>query len=143
MKQDIYVKNGITIPEHELIVTFSRAGGPGGQHVNKTETRVTVSWNINASDALTEEQKSRIIENLKDKITADGNLSIHNTESRSQQQNKQNAFVNLALLIRKALHIPKKRMKTRVSKAAKEARLQKKAYRSNIKKMRSKKNFDT
>lgn len=142
MKQDMYIKNGIIIPEHELIVTFSRAGGPGGQHVNKTETRVTISWNIQTSAALSDEQKNRIMENLKDRITIDGNIIIHNNESRSQQQNKENAYDNMASLIRKALHVPKKRMKTRVSKAAKEARLQAKTKRSTLKKLRSKKNFD-
>ena len=69
-------------------------------------------------------------------------MIVHNNESRSQQQNKENAFNNLAQLVSKALHVPKKRMKTRASKKAKEARLQKKSIRGVIKKMRSKKFID-
>lgn len=142
MESELIIKNGITIPTSELEITFSRSGGPGGQHVNKTETRVTVMWNVYTSNALTEEQKNRIIGNLGSRITSDGNLVVHNNESRSQQKNKELAFMNFAKLISKALYVPKKRMKTRLSKAAKEARLEEKSRHSTVKKMRSKKFTD-
>lgn len=136
------MKNDITIPEHELEITASRSGGAGGQHVNKTDTKITVRWNIKNSNALTDEQKQRITEKLESRITEDGDLIIHNSESRSQQQNKKNALNNLASIIRGALHVPKKRIATKVSKALKEARLKSKAHRSATKQMRSKKIFD-
>jgi len=138
MKNDLFIKNGITIPEHELEITASRSGGAGGQHVNKTDTRITVRWNIKASTALTEEQKQRIIEKLQSRITEDGDLIVHNSESRSQGQNKKNALNNLAAIVRNALHVAKKRIATKIPKALKEARLQSKARRSVTKKMRSK-----
>jgi ribosome-associated protein len=138
MKNDLFIKNGITIPDHELEITTSRAGGPGGQHVNKTDTRITVRWNIKNSVALTDEQKERIVEKLGSRITEDGDLIVHNSESRSQQQNKKNALVNLAAIVRNALHIAKKRIATKIPKALKEARLQSKARRSATKKMRGK-----
>lgn len=137
MKNDIAVKNGIVIPEAELEITTSRAGGPGGQHVNKTDTRITVRWNINTTTALSDEQKQRVLQNLASKVTSEGDFLVHNSASRSQQQNKKMAFDQLAQEIRKALHVPKKRMKTKVSKSAKEARLRKKTHRGEIKKMRS------
>lgn len=138
MKNDLFIKNGITIPEHELEITTSRAGGPGGQHVNKTDTRITVRWNIKNSAALTDEQKERILEKLQSRVTEDGDLIVHNSESRSQQQNKKNALVNLAAIVRNALHVAKKRIATKIPKALKEARLQSKARRSATKKMRGK-----
>lgn len=139
MKNDLFIKNGITIPEHELEITASRSGGAGGQHVNKTDTKITIRWNIKNSAALTVEQKQHVVEKLVSRITEDGDLIVHNSESRSQQQNKKNALHNLAAIIRNALHVPKKRIATTVSKALKEARLKSKAHRSTIKQMRSKK----
>jgi ribosome-associated protein len=137
MKNDVAIKNGIVIPEAELEITTSRAGGPGGQHVNKTDTRITVRWNINTTAALSDEQKQRVLQNLASKVTSEGDFLVHNSASRSQQQNKKMALGQLAQEIRKALHVPKKRMKTKVSKSTKEARLRKKTHRGEIKKMRS------
>lgn len=141
MSNDVFVQNGITIPEHELEISASRSGGAGGQHVNKTETRVTVRWNVKQTQILDEQQKNRILQNLGHKLTAEGDLIIHNSSSRSQQQNKENALDILAQEIRKALYVPKKRMKTKISKGAKESRLESKKRHSSVKKLR-RKSFD-
>jgi ribosome-associated protein len=135
----LFIKNNITIPEHELEITASRSGGAGGQHVNKTDTKITIRWNVKNSSALTDEQKQIIVEKLSSRITEDGDVIVHNSESRSQQQNKKNALNNLAAVVRGALHVQKKRVATKVSKSLKEARLKSKAHRSSIKQMRSKK----
>lgn len=139
MKNDLYILNGIYIPEHELEIATSRSSGAGGQHVNKTETKVTLRWNIKQTHALTEEQKERVLQNLAAKITEEGAIIVHNSTTRSQQQNKKLALDQLITIIRKALYVPKKRMKTKVSKSAKEARLHEKAHHATIKKLRSKK----
>lgn len=138
---DIPIKNNITIPYHELEITTSRSGGPGGQHVNKTETRITIRWNVKETSVLAEHLKERVLKNLESRLTADGDLIIHNSESRSQLQNKKNALIYLAAIVRKALFVPKIRMKTKVPKKEKEKRLQEKKQRGYIKKERSKK-FD-
>lgn len=139
MSNNLFINPTIAIPEHELEITASRSGGAGGQHVNKTDTKITIRWNVRNSSALTEEQKNRILQKLESRITEDGDLIVHNSESRSQQQNKKNALNNLAAVIRGALHVQKKRIATKVSKALKEARLKSKAHRGDIKKLRNKK----
>ena len=138
MKDDLFIKNGITIPENELEITASRSSGAGGQHVNKSDTRISIRWNIKTTRALTDEQKQLLEEKLRSRISEDGDLIVHNSESRSQQQNKKNALHNLAALIRNGLHIPKKRIATKISKALKESRLKTKSHHSDIKKMRKK-----
>lgn len=142
MKTGLRIKNGIVIPEHELTVTTSRSSGPGGQHVQKTSSRVTVRWNVQTTSALNEEQKKRVLGNLGNKITIGGELIIHNSTSRSQLANKQMAFNQLAREVRKALHVPKKRVVTTISKKVKEKRIQEKKQHSVKKKMRSKKKYE-
>lgn len=139
MENDVPIKNGIVIPGHEIEITASRAGGPGGQHVNKASTRITVRWNVKNTRALNDEQKERVLQKLHTRLTSDGDLILHSSASRSQQQNKEMALARLAQEIRKALHVPKKRMATGISTAVKEARLHAKKQRGEIKKMRSKK----
>lgn len=134
----IWIKNSIVIPEHELEITASRAGGAGGQHVNKTATRITVRWNVTNTTALSDEQKKRVLQNLHNQLTGEGDLIIHSSALRSQYQNKQVAFELLRKLIRKGLYVPKKRLKTKVPKSVKEARLSTKKQRSLVKKMRKK-----
>ena len=138
---DIPIKNDIAIPYHELEITTSRSGGPGGQHVNKTETRITIRWNVKETSAFPEALKERVLKNLGSRLTADGDLIIHNSESRSQLQNKNNALELLAEIIRKALLAPKKRIKTKIPKKEKERRLLEKKQRGDIKKGR-RKNLD-
>lgn len=139
MKEDLVITSGIIIPEHEFEITASRSGGPGGQHVNKSSTKITVRWNIVQSTVLDQETKERLLDKLRSRVTTDGDLIVHSSESRSQVHNKKLALMHLAQEIRGALVVPKKRKKTSVSKSVKEARLHKKAQRSEIKKLRSKK----
>jgi ribosome-associated protein len=142
MKNDLHIKDSIVIPEDELIISASRSGGAGGQHVNKTSSRITVQWNVRTTRALSEEQKHRVLEKLHAELSNEGEVTVHHSSSRSQFQNKKAALDNLAEKIRRALHVPKKRLATGISKGAKEKRLQSKRIHSTIKKMRSKKDFD-
>lgn len=139
VEKDIFIKNGLTIPVHEVEITTSRSGGPGGQHVNKSDTRVSIRWNVYNTKVLSDEQKMRVLNNLKARLTSAGDLIISSSESRSQLQNKEAALTRLSQELRTALHVPKKRTKTRVSQAKKEERVHAKRQRAEIKKMRSKK----
>lgn len=138
MEDDLRVKENVIIPGSELEVAASRSGGPGGQHVNKSSTRISLRWNVQNTSALTDEQKVRVLEKLQNKLTTEGDLIIHSSESRSQQHNKEQARDRLVDEIRKALYVPKKRMATRATKSAVEKRLHKKSIRGAVKKMRSK-----
>lgn len=134
----LFVTDAISIPDHELEIKSSRAGGPGGQHVNKTSSRITIRWHIQTSTALLPSEKERVYAALGSRITSDGYLQIYNSATRSQHENRMRALAQLAFLIRKALHIPKKRTATQISQAKKERRLQKKSRMSEIKQLRKK-----
>jgi ribosome-associated protein len=130
------IKKDLIIPEHELTITTSRSGGPGGQHVNKTDSRVTLHWNISTTTALNDAQKQRVLQKLQSQLNQEGILSISCGTTRSQTQNKRLAIHQLIQKITKALHVPKKRIKTGVPSPIKQKRLQKKRERSEIKKLR-------
>lgn len=132
-------ENPIIIPEHELEITASKSGGAGGQHVNKTSSRITVRWNIHQSTVFSPEQKELLLQKLQPRLTNEGDLIIHNSASRSQHQNKELAIKTLHEVVQKALRVPKKRMKTKKTKQSQEARLHSKSERSMLKKTRSKK----
>lgn len=136
------MNNELIIPENEIEITASRAGGPGGQHVNKTNSRITLRWNARSTTALTELEKERVLQKLQSQLTTDGDLIIHHSSSRSQLQNKEQAIAQLHTIIQKALIVPKKRKPTKISKSAKTSRLETKARHGVIKKMRSKKFSD-
>src|SRR5580700_6091917 len=124
MKTDIFVKDGLIIPASELEFITSKSGGPGGQHVNKTESKITIYWDLKNSTIITQEQKDKIFQKLPNGINSEGFLHVSNSESRSQEHNRKRAIENLVKLIQKALHVPKKRMKTRIPAQAKQARLE-------------------
>ena len=138
MNKDLFIKNNIIIPYNELIISTSRSGGPGGQHVNKTNTKITLRWNIINTKVLSDQDKAHIIKKLQNQLSTDGDLIIHNTETSSQLENKKRAMRHLKEILIQSLEIPKKRKKTNVSKAKIESRLHSKSRHSKLKKMRSK-----
>ena len=103
-----------------------RSSGPGGQHVNKTSTKVMLHWDLEASAVFTGEQKERLGQRLASKLTTENQLVLSYDQSRSQHKNKEEVFKNLVQLLEKALVIPKKRKKTRPTLASKKRRLESK-----------------
>jgi len=133
----IAVNDGLWIPRSELTYRASRSGGPGGQHVNTSSTRVELVWDVGASPSLTEEQRELIRTKLANRISGEGTLLLAASDHRSQHQNKEAVTGRFADLLRVALTVPKKRKKTRPPRGASEARLRAKKQRSQVKKMRS------
>lgn len=113
----------------------SRSSGPGGQHVNKTESKVAIYFNIDASE-LTEEQKQRVKEKYSNKINTEGELYLQSMASRSQLSNKEAVILKMQTLIHSVLVPPKKRKKTRPTKASIMQRLESKRKQSEKKKNR-------
>ena len=132
----LQVNDTLSIPRSELDVRVSRASGAGGQHVNKTSSRVEIFWSIPGSRALSEEQRSRLLEKLASKLTTEGSIRVVASDMRSQSRNRDLAEERLADLVRRALIIPKKRRATKPTRAAKEARLDSKKKHSTKKRDR-------
>jgi len=127
----------IEIPEDEIVLTFSRSSGPGGQNVNKLNTRVTLYFDPTGSKVLTDEEKQRIYKKFKSNLEKDGSLKIICQTHRTQAANRKAAIERLQELLSEALREPKIRHKTKVPWAAKLKRLEKKRRRSFLKKQRS------
>lgn len=124
------------IPREELIARATRSSGAGGQHVNKTSSRIQLSWNVATSDALDDAQRERLLHKLSSRLAADGTLTVSVSDTRSQHRNREIAEERLEEVVRAALVVPKKRKPTKPSRAAKERRLDEKKIRSQKKKNR-------
>ncbi len=127
---------GLSIPEDEVVFTASRSGGPGGQHVNKVNSRITLRFDVGASRTLSPEQKRRIRSKLSTRISAEGVLRVIARQSRSQSVNRDAAEERFAELIRAALATPKRRVKTKLPPAQRRDRLEEKRHHSLIKRER-------
>jgi ribosome-associated protein len=130
------VNDSLSIPRNELDVQVSRSSGAGGQHVNKTSSRVEIFWNVLASRALTDEQRARLREKLASRLTTEGSIRVVASDMRSQSRNRELAEERLADVVRRALIVPRKRKATKPTRAAKEARLESKKRHSNKKRLR-------
>ena len=128
---------------HQIVTEFhfttSRSGGKGGQHVNTTESKVELKFNIAASHYLSIEQKEWLLEKLHNKLDSEGFLRIYESGDRSQHANKEALVKKAIKLLQTALIKPKKRRPTKPSKSSKAKRLKSKQKRSEVKKTRSKK----
>jgi len=132
----IVITDSLSIPRSELEVKATRASGPGGQHVNKTSSRVEISWNVAQSSALTDEQRAILTSRLASRISDDGSIRVVASDTRSQLRNRQTAEKRLADTIARGLIVPKKRKRTKRPRAADEARLSEKKKHSEKKRER-------
>ena len=121
---------------HELQFTFSRSSGPGGQNVNKVNTKVTLRFSIVDSHLLDEEQKVLLINKLENRINKDGDLVIISQSTRSQLQNREETIQKFYDLLNEALRKKKKRKPTKPTRSSKEKRLKDKKIQSEKKTFR-------
>jgi ribosome-associated protein len=126
----------LLLPLAEVDYRATRSGGPGGQHVNTSSTRIEVWWNVRSSPTLTEEQRARLLERLSSRLDTEGRLRVVASESRSQLRNREAATERLRELVASALAVRKPRKRTKPSRAAKAARLEAKRRRSALKRER-------
>ncbi|MEQ1507442.1 MAG: alternative ribosome rescue aminoacyl-tRNA hydrolase ArfB [Myxococcota bacterium] len=133
MADALPITDRIVIPGDELDVSYARSGGPGGQHVNTTDTRVRLRFALAASGALTDEVKERLRDQCRAWLTGDGDLVLTSDASRSQRQNLDDARERLADAIRRALIRPKPRRATRPTRSSQARRLEGKKVRKSVK----------
>ncbi len=120
----IRITHTVAIPRSELIVRATRSGGPGGQHVNTSSTRIEITWDVIRTRALSDDERTRVLARLGSRVSDEGTVRVVASDSRSQRQNRERAETRLSDLIRRALAVPKARKRTRVPRGAVEARLE-------------------
>ena len=128
----------IELLKQELTWKAVRSSGPGGQHVNKTASKVIIQFDVASSQALTDEEKTIILKKLESRLTSNSVLIIESSASRSQHQNREMGIERLLEIITKALKKQKPRKKTKPTKASKFKRLREKKIRGGKKENRQK-----
>ncbi|MBB4931047.1 ribosome-associated protein [Lipingzhangella halophila] len=137
MGRDLVVGGNVRVPETELRWRFSRSGGPGGQHANTSDTRAALSLDLEATRALTPEQRERAVRRIGDRLSS-GVLTVTAEDTRSQVRNRELARERLAALLAEAIAPPApKRRATRPGRGARERRLASKRRRSDVKQKRT------
>ena len=136
-RTDLRVAPGIAIPEPEIHESASRSRGPGGQNVNKTETRVTLRWDAARTRALSPDARALLLRALGRRLTRDGELIVRSDRERSRARNRALARERLAELVRAALERPAPRIDTRPTRASKERRLRAKRSQGERKRRRA------
>ena len=126
----------LLLPAEELKLSFARSGGPGGQNVNKVETKVVLRWNPRTSRVLDEQQRALLLERLASRLTGEGELVLHSSRTRERARNIEDARERLAEIVTAALVVQRKRRATRPTRGSKERRLDTKRQRSDVKKNR-------
>lgn len=138
----LYINEQVCIPLAELQYRFSTSSGPGGQHANRSATRVTLSFDVAGSPSLSEEARQCLLARLASRLTSEGVLQVDVQESRSQMQNRETAVLRLQTILANALQVPKKRRRTQPSRQAIAKRLAAKKQHSQ-KKQQRRQNWDS
>lgn len=133
---DLLLAGGNRIPASELVELASRSGGPGGQHVNTSSTRVTLRWNLRETRGLRPEARARALARLATRLTRTGELVLHADGHRSRRRNQQDARERLQAIVAEALVVEKPRRETKPTRASRGRRLDAKRRRGESKQLR-------
>jgi len=132
-REPLLLAPGRVLPEHCLRAEFARSGGPGGQNVNKVETKVVLRFQVGNEQVFTRDEIERLRRKLGPKLTREGELIVSATEHRSRERNMEAARQRLLEILVAALHVPRSRRATRPSRGGVRRRLQAKSRRSEVK----------
>ena len=135
-EETLVLLRGVVVPRSEVGVEVSRSSGPGGQHVNKTESRVTLRFNVLESPSIPEDERGWLRHRLRSRLTRLGELLVSCDSHRDQARNRSEAFERLETLLRTAMERPQQRKKTRPTRASVQRRLETKRSRSQRKRLR-------
>jgi ribosome-associated protein len=138
----LIVDDRISVPDDEFVIEFSRSGGPGGQNVNKVNSKAQVRWNPGRSASLPDDVRSRFLKLIAARLTVDGDLLITSQRTRDQSRNVEDCFEKLRLLLLASSRPPKSRRPSRPTHASKLRRLEQKQQRSTTKELRKKPRLD-
>ena len=134
----IHIKEGIDITGDEIRVTYSRSSGPGGQNVNKVNTKAAVQFDVKNSPSLPDGERERILRRLSSRISTEGVLRVESSRYRTQKANREAAVGRLVELLREALKRRTRRRRTKVPRSVRERRLESKKHRGERKASRRK-----
>ena len=139
---DLRVRRGLVIPAGELRASASRSSGPGGQHVNKSNTRVTLRWSIETSEVLSDRQRALLRSRLDHRLTQSGELILHAGRARSRTRNLERVRERLVEIVAEGLATARPRVATKASAGARKRQAQRKRHRSEVKSRRRRPGFD-
>ena len=139
---DLRVRRGLVIPAGELRASASRSSGPGGQHVNKSNTRVTLRWSIETSEVLSDRQRALLRSRLDHRLTRGGELVLHAGRARSRTRNLERVRERLVEIVSEGLATARARVATKASAGARKRQAERKRQRSEVKIRRRRPGFD-
>lgn len=143
MDKTLHIQPGLEIPLEELAFRFSRSGGPGGQHANRSETQVELLFDVAGSPSLSESQRARLLQSLATRLNGEGVLHLTSSGSRSQHENREEVVRRFVRLLQAGLRRRRRRVPTRPTAGSVQRRLEGKRRRSTLKRNRSRRDWNT